>query len=721
MGLPTESIDDLPTRETSEALGPEETFHTARLHFQAQRYREAIRLLNKLLSDETFGVRAHSSIASCLLMLNQISAATRFIDRALQQDPTYIPALLNRVNVLQVQQNHEGVQSLCQQILEQNPKEEEAWKQWVRSLIINHQSEQALLLVKRWQTHLPQSFQAQMTEGELLYQQGAFKEAIQPFGEALRINNESDQAYAHLSAVMMMLRRHDAALEYINKALSIQADSVKNCCRKAQILWLMARWEEAADWFGKASLKCPESATLFLNQHLCLPSIPQSPQEIAKARLHFSEGLSRAESNPSLELDILDEAIPHTFELAYHNQDDRELLERYISLMRTLAQPILSQCLKEDSVSRAIMKDPARDRWRIGFLSQFFSKHSNAIAFEGLIRFLDRQNFEVILIHAAQPDKSRGRDTLDDFADQVVHLSSNYAASASTLRGLDLDILFFTDIGMNAYSYLLPFFKTAPVQMTGWGVPHTSGIHEIDFYISSADLEPVGSEDSYTESLVRLPGGLPCYFSIKELSFTPLPREYFMLPTDYTLLGCLQSLHKIHPDFDAVLELIAQKNPDVAFVFVDDPIEARTGAFLARLTKTAPTVRDRCMTLAHMSRAEYHALCNCIDLLLDPIYYGSGITFFEASFVGTPILTLEGHNLRSRVVSCGYREMDIEDPPIAETVDGYVELATQLINSPERRVRMRESIRSNSHRIFERLDFVRNFEDFCLQVVRART
>jgi len=91
-------------------------------------------------------------------MLNHIRSATRFIDRALQQDPTYIPALLNQANAFQVQQNHDGVQAVCQRILEQNPKEEEAWKQWVRSLVITDQSEQALLLIKRWQDHLPHSF-----------------------------------------------------------------------------------------------------------------------------------------------------------------------------------------------------------------------------------------------------------------------------------------------------------------------------------------------------------------------------------------------------------------------------------------------------------------------------------------------------------------------------------------------------------------------------------
>jgi tetratricopeptide (TPR) repeat protein len=74
----------------------------ARIHFQAQQYWEAIRILSKLLSNEIFSIRAHSSIGSCLLMLKQISSSTQFVDRALQQDPCYVPTLLNLANALKV-------------------------------------------------------------------------------------------------------------------------------------------------------------------------------------------------------------------------------------------------------------------------------------------------------------------------------------------------------------------------------------------------------------------------------------------------------------------------------------------------------------------------------------------------------------------------------------------------------------------------------------------
>jgi predicted O-linked N-acetylglucosamine transferase (SPINDLY family) len=117
-----------------------------------------------------------------------------------------------------------------------------------------------------------------------------------------------------------------------------------------------------------------------------------------------------------------------------------------------------------------------------------------------------------------------------------------------------------------------------------------------------------------------------------------------------------------------------------------------------------------------MGRGEYHALCDCVDILLDPFYYGSGITFFEASYVGTPIVTLEGENLRTRVVANGYREMKLDDPPITANTDEYVELVTHLCNDVDRRARLKSSILANNFRVFDRIDYVRGFEEFCLSL-----
>ena len=109
-----------------------------------------------------------------------------------------------------------------------------------------------------------------------------------------------------------------------------------------------------------------------------------------------------------------------------------------------------------------------------------------------------------------------------------------------------------------------------------------------------------------------------------------------------------------------------------------------------------------------------------MDVLLDPIYFGSGMTFFEASLVGTVIVTLEGKYLRSRTVASGYREMGLTNPPIATTQLEYVEIATALLNDIEQRKELELEILDKRDRIFNRVDYVRNFEDFCIKAFNAK-
>jgi protein O-GlcNAc transferase len=109
-----------------------------------------------------------------------------------------------------------------------------------------------------------------------------------------------------------------------------------------------------------------------------------------------------------------------------------------------------------------------------------------------------------------------------------------------------------------------------------------------------------------------------------------------------------------------------------------------------------------------------------MDVVLDPIYYGSGITFFEAVLVGTPIVTLEGSYLRSRVVASGYREMGVYDAPIASSHEEYARLVHDMLEDDKKRNELRRQILFQRHRIVNRADYVRHFEDFCLTATGRR-
>ena len=72
--------------------------------------------------------------------------------------------------------------------------------------------------------------------------------------------------------------------------------------------------------------------------------------------------------------------------------------------------------------------------------------------------------------------------------------------------------------------------------------------------------------------------------------------------------------------------------------------------------------------------------------------FGSGVTLYETIHTGTPVVTLEGHFLRSRFVAAAYRLMEVEDPPVAASPEAYVELAVALMQDPQRRELLRQEI-----------------------------
>jgi predicted O-linked N-acetylglucosamine transferase (SPINDLY family) len=133
-------------------------------------------------------------------------------------------------------------------------------------------------------------------------------------------------------------------------------------------------------------------------------------------------------------------------------------------------------------------------------------------------------------------------------------------------------------------------------------------------------------------------------------------------------------------------------------------------------------VRERVVMLGRMNRAEFLALAGCLDVLLDPFHFGSGITLYETLHGGTPVVTLEGRFLRSRFVAAAYRLMGVVDPPVAGTPAEYVERAVALMKDPQRRAELRQEIALKARaKLYDRLDYVRGFEAFAKRAVAAQS
>ncbi|MEI8251714.1 MAG: hypothetical protein WCF98_11135 [Synechococcus sp. ELA057] len=471
---------------------------------------------------------------------------------------------------------------------------------------------------------------------------------------------------------------------------------------------MMSFPEEAIHWYGEAVALDPRDLNLQLNHRIVLPIIPESNAQILNLRQRSIEGLDALLADRGEMRIGRHSMINQLKSMVYHNRDDRPVLERYGRL-----------------IQRHLPRNPQLENWipsrrgrpRIGMLSGFFCGHSNALAFEGLIRNLDRSAFELIVIHLPTSKRDPVGERIDACADQTLTLCDNLNDLRHQLLALNLDLLFYPDIGMHPLPTLLACSRLAPVQATGWGFPQTTGLPCLDYYLSSDLLEPDHAQDHYSETLVRLPG-LPCCYLSEDLPNLRRGRDYFFLPADVPLLGCLQDLQKLHPDFDPILEQIALRVPEALFVLIEAGISSHTQIYLNRVTETAPTFAKRLLLLSRMSREDYIALAAEMDLLLDPLHFSSGVTLYDTLHTGTPIVALEGGYLRSRVPAGAYRLIGLQDPPVVSTPEAYVEKVVALLADPEGLQALRQQIADLARRhLYDRVEVVRGFEAFAADAI----
>ena len=64
----------------------------------------------------------------------------------------------------------------------------------------------------------------------------------------------------------------------------------------------------------------------------------------------------------------------------------------------------------------------------------------------------------------------------------------------------DAQFTIYLDVGMDPMTYFLAFARLAPVQCVTWGHPVTTGVPNMDYFISSDLLEPLPGQGSFRSS-----------------------------------------------------------------------------------------------------------------------------------------------------------------------------------------------------------------------------
>jgi predicted O-linked N-acetylglucosamine transferase (SPINDLY family) len=434
-----------------------------------------------------------------------------------------------------------------------------------------------------------------------------------------------------------------------------------------------------------------------------LPPIYSSAAELEARRSRLIEDLDQLERT-GVRIEANAESFPNLFYLAHQGHNDRALHDAFAKLV-TQPEPVLPR-------SR-----PPREgrKLRIGFFSAHFRNHTIGKLMAGLVARLPRESLSVVALSDIRHDDEIGQ-FIARSADEFRAVSRDSRTARAAIAACDLDILIYTDLGMDSLTYTLACARLAPIQCLTWGHPATSGLDTIDYFLSSTLLETTEADAHYTEQLVRLPT-LPIYYFRPVLASPPKSRAELGLPPTGNLYGCPQTLFKLHPEFDPLLGAILRRDPSGYLVLLQGAHAQWQELLLQRFRRTMSDVLDRIVFLAPLCLDDFLHLAAAVDVLLDPIHFGGGNTTYEALALGTPVVTLPSPYLKGRITQALYRKMRYTEC-IAGTREAYVDLALQLGTDRRRREAARSAILGTCDVLYEDRSALQAVESFLLGAPR---
>lgn len=427
-----------------------------------------------------------------------------------------------------------------------------------------------------------------------------------------------------------------------------------------------------------------------------VPRTYTSQEEVNGWYEHAEQALSRledSETDPAEAFDTL--ALQHTFEIGYTGRDVTSLMSRFGSWVSDRVVMPLFPDLMEPIPRRS------GGPLRIGYISANLRNNNGSIYSLG---WLENQSPEVETYALnIGPVEDSISHRFRRAAHAYYHLPGPVPEAARFIKSLGLDALIYTDIGMAARNYQFAAMRLAPVQCMGWGHPVTSGLHNMDYFLTSDPMEPANGESHYTEKLVRLPRISWCY--PKPIPpFGERPRDYFGLPEGFVPLMC-QNLVKCLPKWDVLLQGISDRAGFVAILEGQNKGDTRrTKERLDRLGVNAIWVRP----LTHYDYLRLQASCS---VSLDTPAWSGGYTTLQALALGTPVVTMPGEFMRGRH-SFAMLSLAGASGLIASSAEEFVAI------SCDEELQRSEMARADIDSLFDDRQAVRNLEDFLNQVSR---
>ena len=495
---------------------------------------------------------------------------------------------------------------------------------------------------------------------------GLFEKLINDYPQNLSILRNLTNCYMHMG-------EFEKAETSIKKVISIKPDEPFVYQTLVSILKDQDKLEEAVLIINQGLKNKLMNEKWEIQKNFFFPKIPLNKNEIKKYRQKIEEEIEKIlNKNFQTKLDYDKDQIivpPHV-DLSYSDHDNLELNKKNV-----LAFKKLFKILNDETFS----KKKIQEKIKIGVISEFFTDHTIGKLYKDIIFSLDKNKFKVFIFHS---QKTNPGEIFNEFKKKEEEgilknklLPIKLLEKINVIKNFELDIIFYPDIGLSVEFYYLALMRLARYQITTFGHPETTGSKSIDYYLISKNCVNKNTQKHYSEKLLLmnyLPMVYPKPIVKKKLSKSDLERK--------NIYSCPQTLFKIHPDFDQIIFDIIEMDKKAIVYLIKDRNKVWYKKLINRLSNNNKYDPTKIIFLDPLYYEDYLLHIGKASVLLDPIYYGAGNSFFESMLFGTPTITLPTDHIKSRLVLGAYKQMEIENPPIAKNIQNYVDLAVDYAN-----------------------------------------
>lgn len=587
--------------------------------------------------------------------------------------------------------------------------------------------------------------------GKFYAEQGQLQAAVEAFQSALALEPTHASAHSHLATVLAAHQREADALPHFRAVVKQTPQLGKLLLELSQRLLRAGQYALAADYldlclaipehtgiplhqllfmrascahyqlepdlkqrFFKAAAQAAPHPLLYAPEALnALPYVYRSQAELSETRQRFIQGVAKLKrdiwraARQGADPRLLAQYRSPPFLLAYQGQDDT-------ALMRDLGQ-FWTDFMRQHRLLHEVQRAPASGRpLRVGFVSRYFYNHSVLFCYGNLLCDLAADpEFDVRCFHLGDKLDARSQ-WLKEQIQGFVHLGGHTAPEKVILEQ-ELDILIYTDIGMDAPTYALAMHRLAPIQAVLSGHPVTSGLPNQDYYFSSSLAEPENAQSHYTETLLALSGAYTRYDM-------PVPPPVLRTRTELGLSErehvylCPMTLFKLHPDYDAAIVDILRADPQACFYIVRLGQSHYHEVVQARVRARDPQVADRLRVLPWMSQPDFYSALLQADVVLDSFHFGAGTTIRMVLGLGKPFPSWPSAFNRGRMVLRSYRRMGL-DQRVPLTQEAFVDEAVRLACDRDWRETCAQEIRARRELLFGPADGLTEFKDCLRQAV----